>query len=59
MLFKTIDLVLNPLPAPSLDPSRETYENIKTFFYNKVLDIKTSIKPSTYDPHWAVHQQIC
>ncbi len=39
MLFKTFDLVLNPVPAPSLDPSRETFENFKKNFYNKVLDI--------------------
>ncbi len=50
MLFKTFDLVLNPIPAPSLDPSRETSEN---FFFNcdnKVRDIRASIKPSIFDP---------
>ncbi len=31
MLFKTFDLVLNPIPAPSLDPSRE--RPVRTFLY--------------------------
>ncbi len=50
MLFKTIDLVLNPLPALSLDPSRETCEKFLKKIDDKVLDIKASIKPSTFDP---------
>ncbi len=50
MLFKTFDLVLNPVPAPSLDPSRETCENFLKKFNNKVLDIRASIKPSIFDP---------
>ncbi len=50
MLFKTFDLVLNPVPAPSLDPSWETCENLKKKFDNKVRDIRASIKPLIFDP---------
>ncbi len=50
MLFKTFDLVLNPVPAPSLDSSRETCENFLKKFNNKILDIRASIKPSIFDP---------
>ncbi len=48
MLFKTINLVLNPLPFLLIHLVKPV-RTCRFFFYDKVLDIKASFKPSTFD----------
>ncbi len=48
MLFKTIDLVLNPLPFLLIHLVKPV-RTFRFFLNNKVLDIKASFKPSTFD----------